>query len=256
MLRLDAITKTYPDGTRALASISLDVEAGEIIALLGASGCGKTSLLRIIAGLESPSSGVVWLDGEPIAAPHRAIGMAFQEARLMPWLDVARNVGFGMSERNKAQKVDAILERVGLASMGRKLPRDLSGGQQQRVALARALITKPKVLLLDEPFSALDAMTREDLQDHLLDLWTEDLPTIILVTHDIEEAAILADRVAVMRPNPGRLVEVVATNRTQRRLRGDKDLLDLKTGLRARLDDLHPLRPSSTRPSSQAQPTG
>ena len=256
MLRLDAITKTYPDGTRALASISLDVQAGEIIALLGASGCGKTSLLRIIAGLESPSSGVVWLDGEPIAAPHRAIGMAFQEARLMPWLDVARNVGFGMSERNKAQKVDAILERVGLASMGRKLPRDLSGGQQQRVALARALITKPKVLLLDEPFSALDAMTREDLQDHLLDLWTEDLPTIILVTHDIEEAAILADRVAVMRPNPGRLVEVVATNRTQRRLRGDKDLLDLKTGLRARLDDLHPLRPSSTRPSSQAQPTG
>ena len=256
MLRLDAITKTYPDGTRALASISLDVQAGEIIALLGASGCGKTSLLRIIAGLESPSSGVVWLDGEPIAAPHRAIGMAFQEARLMPWLDVARNIGFGMSERNKAQKVDAILERVGLASMGRKLPRDLSGGQQQRVALARALITKPKVLLLDEPFSALDAMTREDLQDHLLDLWTEDLPTIILVTHDIEEAAILADRVAVMRPNPGRLVEVVATNRTQRRLRGDKDLLDLKTGLRARLDDLHPLRLSSTRPSSQAQPTG
>ena len=231
MLSLDAVTKIYPDGTRALSDVSLEIGPGEIAVLLGASGCGKTSLLRIVAGLEEASNGVVRLDGEQIKAPHPAIGMVFQEPRLMPWLTAAQNVAFGLSPGH-ARSVETILERVGLASHGRKLPRDLSGGQQQRVALARALITKPKVLLLDEPFSALDAMTREDLQDHLLELWVIERPTIVLVTHDIEEAGVLADRIAVLASNPGRLKAVLSNALGRPRRRDSQDLLQLKRKLR------------------------
>ncbi len=197
MLRIDRVGKVYPDGTHALSSIALDVPRGEILVLLGASGCGKTSLLRIIAGLERASTGSVALDGRKIDAPHAEIGLVFQELRLLPWLSVAENVGFGLRGLGRAErdaKVGAILSRVGLAGQRGKLPRDLSGGQQQRVALARALVVKPAVLLLDEPFSALDALTREALQDHLLELWADDGPTIVMVTHEIDEAAALADR--------------------------------------------------------------
>jgi sulfonate transport system ATP-binding protein len=233
-LSFDAVTKTYTDGTHALADVSLDVTAGEIVVLLGASGCGKTSLLRIAAGLEEASSGSVSLDGTPISKPHPKIGMVFQEARLMPWLTAAQNVAFGLPSA-QAETAETILARVGLASQGRKLPRDLSGGQQQRVALARALVTKPEILLLDEPFSALDAMTREDLQDHLLDLWAVDRPTIVLVTHDIDEAVVLADRIAVMTPNPGRLTSVVVNPLARPRNRDDARLLVFKQDLRALL---------------------
>ena len=247
-LSFDAISKTYPDGTHALAGLSLDVAAGEILVLLGASGCGKTSLLRIVAGLEDASRGTVRLDGQPTAGPHPAIGMVFQEPRLMPWLTAAQNVAFGLSEN--AAAADAILARVGLAAQAGKLPRDLSGGQQQRVALARALVAKPRVLLLDEPFSALDAMTREDLQDHLLDLWALDRPTILLVTHDIEEAAVLADRIAVLTPHPGRLKAIV-TNRLSRPRRRDGDaLFGIKQDLRALLPgNLAQDKPAPRRPS-------
>ena len=205
MLRIDRVGKVYPDGTQALSHIALDVLRGEILVLLGASGCGKTSLLRIIAGLESASTGSVALDGHRIDAPHVEIGLVFQEPRLLPWLSVAENVGFGLRGQSHAErdaKVGAIRARVGLAGQRGKLPRDLSGGQQQRVALARALVVKPAVLLLDEPFSALDALTREALQHHLLELWADDGPTIVMVTHDIEEAAVLADRIVVLEPHP------------------------------------------------------
>ena len=241
-LWIDAITKTYADGTHALSNVSLDIPAGEIVVLLGESGSGKTSLLRIVAGLESASSGSVLLDGRPVAGPQPEIGMVFQEPRLMPWLTAAQNVAFGLcSEQDGA--VDAILARVGLASQGRKLPKDLSGGQQQRVALARALVTKPKILLLDEPFSALDAMTREDLQDHLVDLWAFDRPTIVLVTHDIEEAAVLADRIVVLTSHPGRLKAVVMNPLARPRRRDDEALLTLKRDLRLLLQP----RPSDHR---------
>ena len=148
------------------------------------------------------------LDGERITAPHEKIGIIFQEPRLLPWLKVADNVGFGLGDRPKqerARRVAAALKRVGLVDKAGVWPRVLSGGQAQRVAIARALVPRPEVLLLDEPFSALDAFTRTDLQDHLLDLWTDAKPTLILVTHDVDEAIVLADRVMVLRPRPGRI---------------------------------------------------
>jgi len=151
-------------------------------------------LLRAIAGLDRASSGTVTLDNEAIAAPHAKIEIIFQEPRLLPWLSVAENIGFGLADKAQAW------------------PRELSGGQAQRVAIARALVPQPEVLLLDEPFSALDAFTRRDLQDHLLDLWADTRPTLILVTHDVDEAVVLADRVLVMRPRPGRLFDQIEIN--------------------------------------------
>jgi sulfonate transport system ATP-binding protein len=198
---------------RAIDGISLEVEPGEIVAIVGGSGCGKSTLLRAVSGLDQPTQGTVRLDGEPITAPHEKIGIVFQEPRLLPWLSVADNVGFGLEDRpgaERRQRVAAQLQRVRLTEKADVWPRELSGGQAQRVALARALVTRPEVLLLDEPFSALDAFTRVDLQDHVLDLWADGKPTLILVTHDVDEAIVLADRVLVMRPHPGRLAEEIA----------------------------------------------
>jgi sulfonate transport system ATP-binding protein len=208
MLELDRLSKTYADGTRALAEVTLSVETGEIAALIGGSGCGKTTLLRLIAGLDRTTSGSIRLDGETVTEPHPAVGIVFQEPRLLPWLTVQDNVGFGLATVPQGERRDRVahaLQFVGLAEHAKRWPRDLSGGQQQRVAIARAFVTRPKVLLLDEPFSALDAFTRANLHEHLLTLWSESRPTIILVTHDVGEAVALADRVVVMRPKPGRL---------------------------------------------------
>jgi sulfonate transport system ATP-binding protein len=212
MLVLDRIGKTYPNGVHALGGVSLTVGLGEIVAVIGGSGCGKSTLLRAIGGLDAASEGTILLDGERITAPHEKIGIIFQEPRLLPWLKVAGNVGFGLGERPKlerAQRVTAALKRVGLADKASVWPRELSGGQAQRVAIARALVPRPEVLLLDEPFSALDAFTRTDLQDHLLDLWTDAKPTLILVTHDVEEAIVLADRILVMGARPGRIFDEI-----------------------------------------------
>jgi sulfonate transport system ATP-binding protein len=213
MLVLDRVGKTYPNGVRALDGISLSVGAGEILVVIGGSGCGKSTMLRAVCGLDAPSQGRVVLDGTLIAAPHEKIGIIFQEPRLLPWLCVADNVGFGLEGRPKAERrarVGRALDRVGLADKARVWPRELSGGQAQRVAIARALVPRPQVLLLDEPFSALDAFTRTDLQDHLLDLWADAKPTLVIVTHDVEEAIVLADRIMVMRSRPGRVYEEIA----------------------------------------------
>jgi ABC-type nitrate/sulfonate/bicarbonate transport system ATPase subunit len=172
MLALNRVGKTYPNGVRALEGVSLDVEPGEIVAVVGGSGCGKSTLLRAVSGLDTPTQGAVSLDGAAITEPNERIGIVFQEPRLLPWLSVADNVGFGLEHRPKperAERVAAQLARVGLSDKAGVWPRELSGGQAQRVSLARALVTRPEVLLLDEPFSALDAFTRVDLQDHLLD---------------------------------------------------------------------------------------
>jgi len=215
MLNLDRVGKTYPNGTQALGGVSLDVALGEIVAVIGGSGCGKSTLLRAIGGLDASTEGTVTLDGERIVAPHEKIGIIFQEPRLLPWLKVADNVGFGIAERPKAERAErvaAALKRVGLADKAAVWPRELSGGQAQRVAIARALVPRPEVLLLDEPFSALDAFTRSNLQDHLLDLCADAKPTLILVTHDVDEAIVLADRVMVMCPRPGRIFDDIAVD--------------------------------------------
>ena len=213
MLSIESLSKTYADGTRALDGIDLAVRNAEIVALIGGSGCGKTTLLRLVAGLDRPSGGRIVLDGEAITRPHPGVGLVFQEPRLLPWLDVAGNVGFGIDglpRRERAERVAHALERVGLAEHAGRWPRELSGGQQQRVSIARAFVASPRVLLLDEPFSALDAFTRKDLHSHLLALWEEVRPTVIIVTHDVGEAVALADRAIVMRPRPGRLDDTVA----------------------------------------------
>jgi sulfonate transport system ATP-binding protein len=210
MLSLARLSKTYADGTHALADITLDVRESEIVAVIGGSGCGKTTLLRLLAGLDRASAGSIRLDDEIIAEPHPAIGIVFQEPRLLPWLTVAENVGFGLMDAPASERrarVTHALAKVGLAEHASRWPKDLSGGQQQRVAIARAFVTNPKVLLLDEPFSALDAFTRASLHEHLLSLWDESRPTVLLVTHDVQEAVTLADRAIVMQPKPGRIYD-------------------------------------------------
>jgi sulfonate transport system ATP-binding protein len=212
-LRVNHVGKTYPNAVRALDGISLDVQPGEIVAVVGGSGCGKSTLLRLVSGLDNPTQGDVALDGDTIVSPHEKIGIVFQEPRLLPWLTVAGNVGFGLAGRPNAERNERVarqLDRVGLSDKANVWPRELSGGQAQRVALARALVMRPEVLLLDEPFSALDAFTRVDLQDHLLDLWADTKPTLVVVTHDVDEAIVLADRVMVMRPAPGRIFAEIA----------------------------------------------
>lgn len=239
MLILENLCKTYANGTQALQDVSLNLAAGEIVALVGGSGCGKTTLLRLVAGLEPPSLGQASVDGETISAPHPAVGIIFQEPRLLPWLTVAQNIGFGLDHLQRDERdarVDEALLKVGLAGYGPRWPRELSGGQAQRVAIVRALVARPKVLLMDEPFSALDALTRASLQDHMLALWEAHRPTLLLVTHDVEEAAALADRAIVMQPQPGRVFAdiPVATPRPRDRL--SMEFVESKRAILAALD--------------------
>ena len=237
MLDIRSLSKIYPNGTHALQDFSLNIGKGELVAVIGGSGCGKSTLLRLLSGLEAPTQGEISLEGRLLTEPDSLVNIVFQEPRLFPWLTVADNIGFGLrhlasSERD--EQVSAALEKIGLRGYEKRWIKELSGGQAQRVALARALVTKPAVLLLDEPFSALDAMTRVELQDHLIDLWHANATTMLLVTHDIEEAAFLADRVVVMRPWPGRILEVVDIDLPRQRNRMSDELADVKR----RLSDL------------------
>ncbi|MCX5960957.1 MAG: ABC transporter ATP-binding protein [Cyanobacteria bacterium] len=211
MLQLESVSKIYRNGFTALDGIDLRIEAGERVAILGSSGCGKSTLLRLAAGLSRPSSGRVLLHGQPVLRPQPSVGFIFQEPRLMPWLSVEDNVAFGLrgpASRRKA-KVHVPLVRVGLSTYAEYYPKQLSGGMAQRVAIARALASTPDLILLDEPFSALDAIRRAELQEHFLELWETDRLSTLLVTHDVEEAIVLADRILVMQPYPGRFIEEV-----------------------------------------------
>ncbi|MEO4001444.1 ABC transporter ATP-binding protein [Mesorhizobium sp. CAU 1732] len=239
MLELRHLSKTYPNGTAALHDFTLSMQSGEAVAIVGGSGCGKSTLLRLIAGLDQPTGGEVRVDGERISQPHPAVGLVFQEPRLLPWLSVADNVGFGLdgvAAEERRSRVHEALKSVGLAEQAGKWPREMSGGMAQRVALARALVTGPSVLLLDEPFSALDALTRAGLQDHLVKLWEKSRPTLVLVTHDIEEALVVANRVVVLRPRPGRIDAILDVRIARPRDRDAGDFETLKHELRVALD--------------------
>ncbi len=239
MLRIEHISKQFDTGTAALTEVSLRVRPAEIVALVGASGCGKSTLLRIVAGLEAPTAGRVFINDEPLAGPNPAVGVVFQEPRLMAWLTVRDNVRFGLAGLARAEqeaRTDAILERVGLARVAGAWPRQLSGGMAQRVAIARALVAQPALLLLDEPFSALDPFTKMDLQEHLLHIWAYDRPTLLLVTHDLEEALVLADRVVVLRGHPGHIHETVRVELPRPRRRTDVDFQAYKQRLLDALD--------------------
>jgi NitT/TauT family transport system ATP-binding protein len=195
----------------ALRAVDLTIRRGEFICLIGPSGCGKSTLLRIFGGFETPTTGRVTMNGEPVAGPGPDRGMVFQDYGLFPWLTVRRNVGFGPTARGLARaKVDAIVDRfVSMIGLDR-YPHQLSGGMKQRVAIARVLANDAAVILMDEPFGALDAMTRERLQTELLSIWEATGLTVLFVTHAIEEAILLADRVIVMSPGPGRITADVA----------------------------------------------
>lgn len=250
MLEIQSLSKVYPNGTHALDSFTLTVAQGETVAIIGGSGCGKSTLLRLLAGLESPSRGQIRLDGLLLHEPNALVNIVFQEPRLFPWLTVADNIGFGLQHLTAAERaaqVSETLSKVGLADYGGRWIKELSGGQAQRVALARALVTKPALLLLDEPFSALDALTRADLQDHLVDLRADHGTTMVLVTHDIEEAAVLADRVVVMRPWPGRILDEVRIDVPRKRDRRSHALEEVKRELGRLLEQsLQDVKPRAT----------
>jgi len=201
-----------PDGgaVQALKDVSLDLKAGELMSVLGPSGCGKTTLLNIVAGFLAPTGGKMILNGHEITGPDAERGMVFQQGALFEWMSVRENVGFGpsmkgMPKRDKAEVVDHLLDVVGLQDFKEKAVYELSGGMQQRVALARCLANDPDVILMDEPLGALDALTREKMQSLVLQLWKGTGKTIILITHSVEEALLLGERLLVMAPRPGRI---------------------------------------------------
>ena len=203
--------ETDAESIHALDDINLGVEQGEFVCIVGASGCGKTTLLQMLAGFLMPTQGVLSMGGEPIDAPDPVRGVVFQQPNLYPWLSVHDNVSFGprMNKEGKESyrpRVDAMLELVGLSEFAGRAPYELSGGMQQRAAIARALVNEPDVLLMDEPFGALDALTRERLQEELLGIWRQTRKTVFFITHSVEEAVYLGTRVLVMSPRPGRVV--------------------------------------------------
>jgi sulfonate transport system ATP-binding protein len=237
-LAISKLRKRYGD-TPVLGGIDLDVEAGEIVAVVGPSGCGKSTLLRLIAGLDTRFSGEIRVADTLVCGTDPRVGLVFQEPRLFPWLTVAENVAFGLRDATSAHGRDLVrgtLEVVGLSSFANALPKQLSGGMAQRAALARALVTEPQVLLLDEPFSSLDAFTRMRLQDHLVAAWMRYRPTLVLVTHDLDEAVYLADRVVLLGERPGRVQDILRVASERPRDRRDPTLLGLRVAL---LEALH-----------------
>ncbi|NWG24311.1 MAG: ABC transporter ATP-binding protein [Pseudorhodoplanes sp.] len=230
MIDIESLSKTF--GTRrgtshlAIADISLKVGDGEFVSILGPSGCGKSTLLYIVGGFEAPSTGAVLVDGKPVAGPGPDRGPVFQEFALFPWKTVLGNVMYGLLEQgvDRGQATDRareLLAMVHLSAYGNFYPKELSGGMKQRVAIARTLAYRPKILLMDEPFGALDAHTRTRLQNDLLDIWERDRKTVMFVTHSVEEAVFLSDRVAVMTRSPGRIKEIIPIDLPRPRKRAE-----------------------------------
>jgi len=217
LIAIHNVTKTFDTASTrvtALENVSLDIREGEFVVFLGPSGCGKSTLLRMLAGLADATSGSIHIGARPVEGRNPSVGMVFQSYTSFPWLTVEQNVGFGLdlakADRTLRQtKVRSMLERVSLTKFAQAYPSQLSGGMQQRVAIARALAVDPAILLMDEPFGALDALTRVEMQTLLLDLCEQDQKTVVFVTHDIDEAMLLADRIVVFFPHPGRVADIV-----------------------------------------------
>jgi NitT/TauT family transport system ATP-binding protein len=218
-LRLENVTKRFPirgekSSFTAIEDITIDLAAGEFLVLVGPSGCGKSTLLDLLGGLSTPSSGRILLDGKPISGPGLDRGIVFQQYALLPWRTARRNIEFGLEAKGlpaavRRERAEHYLELVGLKSFADRYPHELSGGMKQRVAIARSLAFDPEVLLMDEPFAALDAQTRESLQDELLRIWKATGKTILFTTHGIDEAIYLGQRVAVLTSRPGRIKNIV-----------------------------------------------
>ncbi len=237
-LRVHEVSKSFPapddpfTRRQALSNISLSIAAGELVSLIGPSGCGKSTLLRLIAGLDFADSGDLLIGSEPISEPGAERGLVFQDPNLFPWLTVRRNIEAGLVARRvlreKRNEVDEFMRLVGLEAFGDAYPHHLSGGMAQRVALARALINHPKVLLLDEPLGALDAFTRMRMQDEVLRLWQTRRTTILFVTHDIDEAIYMSDRIMIMTQPPGRIDQTIANTLARPRDRSSPEFLRLR----------------------------
>ena len=236
-ISITRVEKVFHDATghavQALSEVNLEINPGEFVSLVGPSGCGKSTLLRIIAGLGLLTAGTIKLDGEIIEEPHYTRGLVFQDPTLFPWLTIRKNIAVGLearrTDRSRGDEVEEYLNLVGLNGFGDSFPHQLSGGMAQRVALARALINHPKVLLLDEPLGALDAFTRMQMQDELLRIWQERRTTIIFVTHDIDEAIYLSDRIVIMSPRPGRIQEIIPVPIGRPRARNHPDFFRLRS---------------------------
>jgi ABC-type nitrate/sulfonate/bicarbonate transport system ATPase subunit len=243
-LLVRAVAKVFvaPDGTAvpALDDVSLTVAAGEMVALIGPSGCGKSTLLRLLAGLDQPTAGELSADSEPIAGPSAERGLMMQNPNLFPWLTVRRNIEAGLVARGvlrqRRHEVHEFMRLVGLEAFADVYPQQLSGGMAQRAGLARALVNRPRVLLLDEPLAALDAFTRMKMQDEVLRLWQARGTTMLLVTHDIDEAIYMSDRIVLMTPRPGRIERVIPVGLDRPRQRSSAGFLGLRAEI---LEMLH-----------------
>lgn len=230
------LQKTYTINEKELAvlsDISFSVADGEIVSIVGVSGCGKSTLLKIIAGLETASSGSVDLDGKVVEQPsEKEIGVIFQESRLFPWSTVEKNIEFGLSEgipkQERRELVQQHIELVGLSGFEKALPSQLSGGMQQRVSIARSLINRPRALLLDEPFGALDAFTKINMQKEVLKIWGKEKTTLIIVTHDIDESIFLGDRVVVLSNKPGKIKKIIPVELARPRERTGDDFAHIR----------------------------
>ena len=238
-INISKVSKVFSTGGRevvALDDINLKVSPGEFICLLGPSGCGKSTLLNAIAGFSPPTAGSIVVDGRPVQAPGPDRGMVFQEYALFPWMTVEKNIAFGLEIKKQPkarikEKVSALLEMLNLQDFRDRYPKDLSGGMRQRVAIARVLALDSPILLMDEPFGALDSLTRRNLQDELLRIWTEFRKTIIFVTHSIEESIYLADRIVVMTYRPGTIKKIVSVSMPRQRDPSSVEFNNLKKEL-------------------------
>lgn len=243
-IKIQNVTKIFNQGeaeeVTALNGVDFTIPAGSFVSLIGPSGCGKTTLLRCIAGLETPTSGEVSVDGAKITKPGSDRGFAFQQANLFPWLTIRENIAFGLRARRiyKERKADVeqFIKLVGLEGFEKSYPHQLSGGMNQRASLARALVGHPKILLLDEPLGALDAFTRMTMQDEILRLWKEHNTTMVMVTHDVDEAVYLSDYVVVMSPRPAKVEKIIKVDLSHPRARGQDVFLNYRTQILEILD--------------------